>query len=347
MKKGPILTIILAFLLFLVNVNAQLLEVNLSARAIDNDVVLSWTYSFHGTSAYGTECIRVGDSCCINDVCEPMTVSCMSGYGAIFNGCNKQCKPLSECEPLRNLEESRTSYGTGFSVRNILRETNNVITGNSVSDAFADVFSNLNNFIKNLFKPRSVGLGLSDKTEQGEYKFKIYRNNILINENIRSAYCDGNICEYEDKDLNAGEYSYYVKILSTDEEESKNSNTVNVEIEPEIIEQVDAYLTLATTKNDYTNYERIELTDPPENAGGNLLGSGIAREFVSPPDGYIVQFKQEPVLVRKARLENELQDLREKSISYKENYEEASKSLNALNFIYNYPKRESYQEYIS
>src|SRR3989344_503907 len=340
MKKGPILTIILAFLLFLVNVNAQLLEVNLSARAIDNDVVLSWTYSFHGTSAYGTECIRVGDSCCINDVCEPMTVSCMSGYGAIFNGCNKQCKPLSECEPLRNLEESRTSYGTGFSVRNILRETNNVITGNSVSDAFADVFSNLNNFIKNLFKPRSVGLGLSDKTEQGEYKFKIYRNNILINENIRSAYCDGNICEYEDKDLNAGEYSYYVKILSTDEEESKNSNTVNVEIEPEIIEQVDAYLTLATTKNDYTNYERIELTDPPENAGGNLLGSGIAREFVSPPDGYIVQFKQEPVLVRKARLENELQDLREKSISYKENYEEASKSLNALNFIYNYPKRD-------
>ena len=232
-------------------------------------------------------------------------------------------------------------YNLNFSIKDEILKTRNVITGSSFFDVLRQTPSKLNDLVKKIFKLEPVGLSLEES-----YVFEIYRNDNLIMIGPKNDFCKDSSCSsytFTDRKLKNGLYVYYIKILS-DKGESKSSNKISVRLgKQEIREVMNAYITLATTKDSYSNNERIELTDPPEgnNINKALQGTAVAKEFVNQQiDGYIIQFNKDPVLVKKTEIEKELKEIREKSLNYKRNYNEADKNIGALTFIYNYPKRE-------
>ena len=361
----------MTLILFSININAQLPNLNLVASLNENNVALSWTYS-----SYGNECVRDGDVCCIGQDCTVGTIICASGYGAVFKSCDNSCSPVFECEKIicnpdwqctewsscNNNKQTRicsdlnncntkenkpaeiqkcinNAYGssaTGLIVRDTIAKTKNLITSNSI----LDIFSNIGNSFKKLFEQKAVAVKL-----RTPYQFEIYRNGILLDSGPEEQFCkdkDRGIgkCRYTDLNLNPGKYEYYIRIFE-DKSDFKDSNEVSVTIEAKnITQQVDAYITLATTKDYYRQDEKIELTDPPQADNNKFLqGTAISKDYVNiKPGGYIIQFKQDPILVEKTKLEKQLEDLKLKSINYKENYENAN--VNVINFIYKYPTKQ-------
>jgi len=236
MKKW--LLIFIVMLVSLYNVGAALPDVSLSASAYGNDVILSWSYQLECAN----QCINEGERQCLNygyqecgdfngDGCLEWgdVISCSSGEACSNGECAMTTESSkgsygteSDLSLIGEVQENGAygSYGTGQTIR--------LFTGKTILDNIKNIFANIIKTLKNLFGLSDVGLTLN-------YEFEVYRNNNLIASGRNNDFnCQENICTYEDKDLDNGNYIYDVKIKNLAETDSKNSNSITVIINIEL-----------------------------------------------------------------------------------------------------------------
>ncbi|MEA2036998.1 MAG: S8 family serine peptidase [Nanoarchaeota archaeon] len=131
--------------------------------------------------------------------------------------------------------------------------------------------------------------------------------------------------------------NHYLITVECSSEGKSASRIIPFSTEFRVIEGI---LSVATTKDDYPIGRQVELTDPPEpfiktnipiGKNDNVeyekiispFGEGYTFKEVETREGYIIQFKEEPLLAEEIKLREDLDESKDKRDEYKERAEES------------------------